>query len=595
MFLRIFVVSALFVLALVVESQGHVSAQPATTLYPLVIAAYSFSALYALMARRMPNLEAFTYLQFAGDAMCIGLVILFTGAEESAFTLLFVFNILGAGYLLLVPGGVVVATLDLVVYVACLALAWSGIAPQVDLNGVVHPPPWEATPLEQLSVYSTVAFHLASFYLLAFLSGSLARKQAETGRALARTANTLLRLRDMHGRIVQNIDVGLVTIDRSGLMTSFNRAAESITKYQASDVLGRPVGEVLRGIDRRISRVVDEEGMPIHGQTFERWATRKDGKRVFLRVSISGLRAAGGEIEGYILVFEDRTRLLLMEEQLQREERLAAVGRLSAAIAHEIRNPLASITGSVQVLREGLELVPEDDELLGLVEREAARLNDLVSDFLSLAREESPDLQPGHLAPIVRETALLMERRGYTGLDFEVDLLADPELQLDSARMRQVFWNLFNNAAHAMGEEGTIVVRSERITPEQLGQIVSGNADSGYWEYNEVRAAAGGQQSLEPGADALRLIVRDTGPGIPEESLARIFDPFYTTRSGGTGLGLAIVLRIVQSHGGVISVRSQLGEGTTFAIWLPVRELMDVPRLSGPADLPGPATLRSDA
>ncbi len=284
-----------------------------------------------------------------------------------------------------------------------------------------------------------------------------------------------------------------------------------------------------------------------------------------------------------------------MEEQLQREERLAAVGRLSAAIAHEIRNPLASITGSVQVLREGLELVPEDDELLGLVEREAARLNDLVSDFLSLAREESPDLQPGHLAPIVRETALLMERRGYTGLDFEVDLLADPELQLDSARMRQVFWNLFNNAAHAMGEEGTIVVRSERITPEQLGQIVSGNADSGYWEYNEVRAAAGGQQSLEPGADALRLIVRDTGPGIPEESLARIFDPFYTTRSGGTGLGLAIVLRIVQSHGGVISVRSQLGEGTTFAIWLPVRELMDVPRLSGPADLPGPATLRSDA
>jgi two-component system, NtrC family, sensor histidine kinase PilS len=595
MFLRIFVVSALFALALVVESQGHVSAQPATTLYPLVIAAYSFSALYALMVRRMPNLEAFTYLQFAGDALCIGLVILFTGAEESAFTLLFVFNILGAGYLLLVPGGVIVATLDVVVYVACLGLAWSGVAPQVDGGGALHPPPWAATPLEALSVYSTVAFHLASFYLLAFLSGSLARKQAETGRALARTANTLLRLRDMHGRIVQNIDVGLVTIDRSGLLTSFNRAAEFIMKHQASDVLGRPIGEVLRGIDRRISRVVDEAGMPIHGQTFERWATRKDGKRVFLRMSISGLRTASGEIEGYILVFEDRTRLLLMEEQLQREERLAAVGRLSAAIAHEIRNPLASITGSVQVLREGLELVPEDDELLGLVEREAARLNDLVSDFLSLARDESPDLQPGHLAPIVRETALLMERRGYTGLDFRVDLLADPELMLDSARMRQVFWNLFNNAAHAMGEEGTIEVRSERITPEQLGLIVSGNADSGYWEYNEVRAASGGERSIEPGGDALRLIVRDTGPGIPEESQARIFDPFYTTRSGGTGLGLAIVQRIVQSHGGVISVRSQLGEGTTFAIWLPIRDVVEGLRLSGPVDLAGEETLRSDA
>lgn len=585
MFLRLFVVSALFALALVVESQGHVSAQPATTLYPLVIAAYSFSALYALLVRRMPNLEAFTYLQFAADALCIGLVILFTGAEESAFTLLFVFNILGAGYLLLVPGGLVVATLDVVVYVACLALAWTGVAPQLDANGVVRAPPWSASPLEALSTYSTVAFHLASFYLLAFLSGSLARKQAETGRALARTANTLLRLRDMHGRIVQNIDVGLVTIDRGGLVTSFNRAAEAIMRYQASDVLGRPVSDILRGIDRRISRVVDEAGMPIHGQTFERWATRKDGKRVFLRTSISALRTAAGEVEGYILVFEDRTRLLLMEEQLQREERLAAVGRLSAAIAHEIRNPLASITGSVQVLREGLDLVQEDAELLGLVEREAARLNDLVSDFLSLARDETPDLQPGHVGPIIKETALLMERRGYTGLEFDVELLADPELMLDSARIRQVFWNLFNNAAHAMGDEGVVRVRSERITPEQMGLIASGNADSGYWEYNEVRAAGGTATNLGPDIDAIRVLVTDTGAGIPEESLARIFDPFYTTRSGGTGLGLAIVQRIVQSHGGVISVRSQVGEGTSFAIWLPVRGIADTLRAGGANEL----------
>ena len=575
MFLRIFIVSALFALALVVESQGHVAAQPATTLYPLVIAAYAFSALYALMVRRMPNLEAFTYVQFAADALCIGLVIVFTGAEESAFTLLFVFNILGAGYLLLVPGGVVVATLDVLVYIACLALAWTGVAPQLDAGGTLRPPPWSVSPLEALSTYSTVAFHLASFYLLAFLSGSLARKQAETGRALARTANTLLRLRDMHGRIVQNIDVGLMTIDRAGLVTSFNRAAETIMRYQASDVLAGPVSQVLRGIDRRISHVVDEAGMPMHGQTFERWATRKDGKRVFLRTSISALRTAAGEVEGYILVFEDRTRLLLMEEQLQREERLAAVGRLSAAIAHEIRNPLASITGSVQVLREGLDLVQEDAELLGLVEREAARLNDLVTDFLSLARDETPDLQPGHIGPIIRETALLMERRGYTALEFDVELLADPELMLDSARFRQVFWNLFNNAAHAMGDEGVIQVRSERITPDQLGLITSGNADSGYWEYNEVKAAAGGDRSLDRGVDAIRLIVSDPGPGIPEESLARIFDPFYTTRSGGTGLGLAIVQRIVQSHGGVISVRSQLGEGTSFAIWLPVRGIAE--------------------
>jgi two-component system sensor histidine kinase PilS (NtrC family) len=575
LFLRIFIVTVLFVLALLAESQGRVSAAPAITAYPLIIAAYSFSALYALVVQRLPNLEFFTYLQFAVDALCIGLVVLFTGAEESAFTLLFVFNILGAGYLLLIPGGLGVASLNAVVYTVCLVLAWTGVAPQIDSLGRVQGAPWEAGQAEALSTYFTVGFHVLSFYMLAVLSGSLARKQAETGAALARTADSLLRLRDMHGRIVQNIDVGLVTIDREARITSFNRAAEAITRHEAGDVLGHPIGEVLPGVERRVRGNVDESGAPLHGQTFERWATRQDGKRVFLRTSLSAMRTTAGDVEGYILVFEDRTRLLLMEERLQREERLAAVGRLSAAIAHEIRNPLSSITGSVQVLRAGGDLAEDDAELLGLVEREAERLNDLVTDFLSLAREEAPQLRPGSLGPLLRETVTLLRQRGGGELQVELDLAYDPELMLDGARMRQVFWNLFNNASVAMPGGGKVLVRAERITPEHLGLITSGQADSGYWEFNEVGAAASEEGVFAPGVDALRLTIADEGQGIPDESLARIFDPFYTTRSGGTGLGLAIVQRIVQSHAGVISVRSQVGVGTTFAIWLPVRAADD--------------------
>lgn len=571
MFIRIFVVTALFVLALVMESQGRVSAEPATIIYPLIIAAYSFSALYAVVVRRMPSLEFFTYLQFAVDAFCIGLVVLFTGAEQSTFTLLFVFNILGAGYLLLVPGGVVVATLDAVVYMGCLMLAWSGTAPQIDSLGHVRGAPWDASSAEALSTYFTVGFHLLSFYLLAVLAGSLARKQAETGRALAQTADSLLRLRDMHGRIVQNIEVGLVTIDGEARITSFNRAAEVITRHEAGDVLGKHVGEVLPGVERRVSSVLEESGTAAHGHTFERWATRKDRKRVYLRTSLSAMRSTSGEVEGYILVFEDRTRLLLMEERLQREERLAAVGRLSAAIAHEIRNPLSSITGSVQVLRATGEMKEEDAELLGLVEREAERLNDLVTDFLSLAREEAPQLSMGRLGPLLRDTVALLNGRGGETLEVELDLAYDPELMVDGARMRQVFWNLFNNASVAMPGGGRLSVRSERITPDHLGLITSGGGDSGYWEFNEVGAAATDEGVFAPGVDALKLTVTDEGEGIPDESLARIFDPFYTTRSGGTGLGLAIVQRIVQSHSGVISVRSHVGSGTTFAIWLPVR------------------------
>lgn len=570
MFVRIFVVTLLFVAALSAEAGGRVSAEPATDLYPLIIAAYSFSALYAVVVRRMRSLEFFTYLQFAVDALCIGLVVLFTGAEESPFTLLFVFNILGAGYLLLVPGGLVVASMDMVVFMVCLVLAWTGVAPQVDESGQLRPPPWAGGSAEALSTYFVVGFYLVSFHLLGVLAGSLSRKQAETGRALARTADSLLRLRDMHGRIVQNIDVGLVTIDREARITSFNRAAEEITRYEGGEVLGQPLSTVLAGVERRFKPGDDGEPVPVHGHTFERWATRKDGKRVFLRTSVSGMRSTSGEIEGYILVFEDRTRILLMEEQLEREERLAAVGRLSAAIAHEIRNPLSSITGSVQVLRAGVELDEEDAQLLALVEREAGRLNDLVSDFLSLAREEKPRLLPGHLGPLIRETVTLLERREAEALDVEVDLAYDPEVMVDGARMRQVFWNLFNNASSAMPGGGRISIKSERITPEHLGLIASGQADSGYWEFNEVGAAANSGGVFGPGVDAIRLTFSDEGEGIPDDTLARIFDPFYTTRSGGTGLGLAIVQRIVQSHGGVISVRSKVDVGTTFAIWLPV-------------------------
>jgi two-component system sensor histidine kinase PilS (NtrC family) len=269
--------------------------------------------------------------------------------------------------------------------------------------------------------------------------------------------------------------------------------------------------------------------------------------------------------------------MLLMEEQLEREERLAAVGRLSAAIAHEIRNPLASITGSVQVLRSDLELSNEDDELLGIVEREANRLGHLVSDFLHLTREESPELSSGKLGLLIRETTALLDRKAKDqGITVELATDYDPVILLDGARMRQVLWNLVNNAFQAMTGGGTLRLRTERVTRDDLGrEALTDISATGEW----AAATGGGEKPgwvhLGPGEGALRLVVEDSGPGIPDEDLTRVFDPFYTTRSGGTGLGLAIVARIVQAHRGIITVQSQRGEGTAFAIWLPVADVGD--------------------
>jgi two-component system, NtrC family, sensor histidine kinase PilS len=572
MFVRILLVTAVFGLILVLRSQGHAgTARPLATLYPVFLAFYALSALYALVARRMPNLELFILLQFAADATCISLLLLFTGGADSVFTLVYVFPILGASYLRMTTGGLVVATFDAVGYIACLLLAGAGYGQMVGDGGVFGTP---AAPIEGVRTYTTVAFHIVSFYLVAFLSGSLARKQAETGRALAETASSLHRLQNMHGRIVQNIDAGLLTVDPSARITSFNRAGEDITRWRASEVIGMPLETVFKGMSRLLDATTDSASSLPPGPSLERWMTRKDGKRVFLRVSASALRTADGRMDGQILVFEDRTRLLMMTEQLEREERLAAVGRLSAAIAHEIRNPLASITGSVQVLRGDLDLSPEDDELLGIVEREADRLGHLVTDFLALTKEEKPQLVEGSVGPLVQETLALLRNKGIAaGVEIEADLAYDPPVHLDSHRMRQVFWNLFNNACQVMTGGGALRVGTERVTADDLG------ADSleesvGDWA-RLGGGVSGGGAPLRPGEGALRIVVEDDGPGISDDALAHIFDPFYTTRSGGTGLGLAIVARIVRSHRGVITVQSRLGEGTRFAIWLPIEPPVD--------------------
>ncbi|HCP44858.1 MAG TPA: hypothetical protein DIU15_02345 [Deltaproteobacteria bacterium] len=577
MLIRILMVTVLFGLVLFMRLQDHTPIEPLQTVYPLFIAFYCLSILYAVVAKRMPNLNFFTYLQFAVDAACISLVLLFTGGAESAFTWLFVFNILGAGYLLLLQGGLIVASLDTVAYIVCLALSWSGVVPTLSPDGTIVSAPYELAPGEALRTYSTVAFHVASFFLLAFLSGSLAGKQAETGRALAETASSLYRLQDMHGRIVQNMDAGLLSVDRAGRITSFNRAAEIITRHQAMDVIGLAVTDIFRGADRLLEATLDRRAGPNPSPTLERWMTRKDRKRIYLRISASAMRAPDGTLDGHVLVFEDRTRLLLMEEQLEREERLAAVGRLSAGIAHEIRNPLASITGSVQVLRDALELHPEEAQLFGIVEREADRLGHLVTDFLTLTRDEKVELVPGRLGKLIQETLALLKGKSeiLEGIQVTSELGFDPVVRFEDDRMRQVLWNLVNNACQVMsGSGGELRVHTQRVPVDDLVQGTGDTAFVGNLGSTGTVTEEGGI-GAEAGDSALRIVVEDTGPGISDEALGRIFDPFYTTRSGGTGLGLAIVARIVQAHRGVITVHSRLGEGTRFSVWLPIDESPD--------------------
>lgn len=285
------------------------------------------------------------------------------------------------------------------------------------------------------------------------------------------------------------------------------------------------------------------------------------GDRKYLRHAVSTLRDRSGDDVGKIVIFEDQTQVRRMADRLDRDRHMAQVGKLSAAIVHEIRNPLAAISGSAELLASEQSIDDADRRLLDIIVREADRLNGLVSNFLGMARDRPLQTAPLRMDELAAETLELLRKNGHAHADLVIDELYEykPVILADRDQLRQVLWNLFNNAIEAMPNGGTLQVRTGRAD----------DAD---------------------GSSQLQVLVADTGEGIPDDVAGRIFDPFYTRRSGGTGLGLAISQRIVQDHGGRIELKRGDTDlaGTTFEIRLPVPpgggEIEDTEPADGLAD-----------
>jgi len=240
---------------------------------------------------------------------------------------------------------------------------------------------------------------------------------------------------------------------------------------------------------------------------------------------------------GVVAVFQDLTEVREMERRARRNETLAEVGALAAGIAHELRNGLKPISGSVEFLQRELKLHGEEAQLMDLIARESARLNKFVTELLSYSRERDLALEPvslgDHLSELV--SVLRHDPRRAQGVDVRLERGADDvRVPIDREQMRQVWLNLAANALEAMGERGTLVVR---------------------W-----KPAEGGGIAVE---------FCDDGPGIAANDLPRVGEPFFTTKRGGTGLGLAIAQRIVERHGGMLTLESETGHGTTARVNLP--------------------------
>jgi two-component system sensor histidine kinase PilS (NtrC family) len=391
---------------------------------------------------------------------------------------------------------------------------------------------------------------MIAFYLVAILSSYLAEQVRRKEEELKKRIIDYRQLERLYKHIVQNVVSGLITVDGEERITSFNRMAEEITGYKFEEVYQEEVDSLFPGLSAWSRSVGGNPGEGGNRLRFLRWETRfarKDGARLILGFSISPLKDSVDREMGNILIFQDLTRLREMEEHVKRSDRLAAIGKMAAGIAHEIRNPLASISGSIEILKEELGGSTQNQALMGIVLREVHRLNSLIADFLLFARPISPGRERIHLNRLIEEIFQMLSHSP----DFNVLIRLDTEfedelyIQGDPNQVRQVFWNLLINAAQAMPEGGMLRVRLRKGSPRAL--LPGGRS------YGEVS-------------------VIDSGMGIGEEEIGKIFDPFFTTKEKGTGLGLSIVHSIVESYGGKIAVQSQKGQGSVFSVFIPLAE-----------------------
>jgi len=468
-----------------------------------------------------------------------GLLVNHVGGSFSPFILFFIFSIIISALYFHLPGSITVATLAGLLYSLPVFLDLSSL-----YERLIEPPRLAGTGISSDEAFYTVFLHLCLFYSFAFISGYLAQR-------LSATSLELRRLRLETGEILEQMRSGLFTADKDGRIVYFNRAAGLILGVNPKAIRGKSLEEVFgegqMEFRKRIedalesSRAEDRSEISIIGP---------QGETIPIGLSLSVIKGDSRELRGIIAVFQDLTDIKKLDERMRMTDRLAAVGQLAAGIAHEIRNPLASISGSVEVLKDELNPQGENLYLMELILKETSRLNTILSDFLNFARIEKGGTEKCDLGVVIPEVVDLARGNSEIGDSVEISYkLHRPVIMVagDEDQIKQVLWNLVLNSAQAMSQTGGII----SIYTEDC-------IDSGT-------------------ADMIKLVVADNGPGIPSGIKSKIFDPFFSTKQGGTGLGLSIVVRIVDHLGGKTELESTEGRGAKFSICLPSEAVKSQP------------------
>lgn len=476
------------------------------------------------LLRGQPKVQA--YIQFFGDLLLITALVYHLGGIASPFSMLYLIVIAVASALLRRRAGVIVASAAYVLYASLLLALFFG--------WLQHPTAGSGT-VNSFRLTYNLAVHFVGFYAVALLTSYLAHNVTKVERELEEKREDLAALQVVHRDVIQSINSGLITTDLHGLITSLNQAGVAILDKTESALVGAPIQQSGLFTAEYWRELTAASGQT--GRLRSEAELVREGTVHYIGFSISQLTDADGTLRGYIVIFQDLTRWRRLQEELRIKDRMAAVGELAAGLAHEIGNPLAAISGSVQMLAGAVNGDPAQRKLIEILLKESQRLDRTIKGFLRFARPRERSSVSFDIARLIAENFELLKNSQEVSERHQLEVSLDPPsffLVADPDQVSQIFWNLARNSLRAMPEGGTLRV---------VGRLQ---------------------------ADNYHLEVIDTGRGMSEEQRANLFHPFHSLFDGGTGIGMAIVYRIVQDHGGRLLVDSRPGGGTTITVELPV-------------------------
>ncbi|MBV9495119.1 MAG: hypothetical protein JOZ54_12795 [Acidobacteria bacterium] len=525
---RVVVVTTLLMASLIIQ-YTVTELLPINYIYLTAVVTYALTLVYIAFGQLVPSRRANLLIQVGGDLLVETLLVYFTGGLDSPFSFLYLVSIITASMLLYRRGGLLAASGAVILYGALADLMYYEILPLPE-QSLVSAVPWTSSRL-----YFNMATNFAGFYAAALLTSYISEKLQKTFEELDVNRQNLAELRAINQNVVDSIPSGLITLSSYGTASFINPAGCAILQSAPLAILGKHVTELgfftLEGWnDVRVSLAAgaiirDEIEFPA------RDATRNIG------FAVTPLQTLDGNPSGYTVIFQDLTEMKRLEAQLRLKDRMAAVGELSAGIAHEIRNPLAAIAGSVQVLKGSASLTQQEQRLMSIVLKESERLNKTIAEFLRFVRPQERHPVEFDIAASLAEALDLLMNSSELSTEHAIRREIYPvsfQLMGDADQIRQVFWNLARNAVQAMPHGGTLTV------------------------------------STHVHDDTYHILFSDNGRGMSDADLQRLFQPFRTNFPSGTGLGMAISYRIVQEHGGRIEVVSRPGQGTTITVSLPV-------------------------